>query len=134
MNEKLHTPHLLIVEDHPVFRRFLLSWLSRQYVVHAVSDGFEALKWLQAGNIPDLVLLDLEMPRVDGFQFLKNVRFSGIFSELPVIALTANSIESVSNRCSEYRVTDIFSKPYKPQELLSAIERLAMRSALRRVA
>ena len=117
--------HVLVVEDHPVFRRFLLSWLSRRYRVHAVGDGFEALRWLQAGNRPDVVVLDMEMPRITGLQFLRNLRCSGLFASLPVIAISSTTESEVRRRVEGYRVAAVFPKPYQPSALLNAIERAA---------
>ncbi len=116
-------PHILIVEDHPVFRKFLLSWLGRSFRVTAVSDGFEALRWLQEGNQTSAVLLDMEMPRLSGIQFLQNIRHSGLFNALPVVALTANPSEAVRERCRSLQVTEVFPKPYQPQALLDALNR-----------
>ena len=113
--------HILVVEDHAVFRRFLLSWLSRSYDVTAVSDGFEALQWLQAGNTPDVVLLDMEMPRMCGSEFLKNIRYSGIFRDLPVVALTSKSAEETHDECDNLPLDAVFAKPYQPDALLEAI-------------
>lgn len=117
--------HVLVVEDHPVFRRFLLSWLSRRYRVHAVGDGFEALRWLQAGNRPDVVVLDMEMPRISGVQFLRNLRCSGIFSSLPVVAISSAPEEETRRRVEAFGVSAVFPKPYQPSALLAAIERAA---------
>ena len=114
-------PHVLVVEDHPVFRRFLLSWLSRSYHVHAVGDGFEALRWLQAGNAPDAVVLDMEMPRISGVEFMRNLRFSGLFSELPVVAVSSLDEEEVRKSVAQYKVSAVFPKPYQPAALLDAI-------------
>ena len=111
-----------------MFRRFLLSWLSRWYRVTAVRDGFAALKWLQEGNVPDAVVLDMELPRVSGLQFLKNIRYSGLFSELPVVALSSDDAEATRARCAEFRVDAVFQKPYKPELLLGAIRAAASRA------
>ena len=116
-----HTPHLLVVEDHPVFRRFLLSWLSRSYRVTAVASGLEALKWLQAGNQTDAVVLDLDLPQVSGWQVLKNLRFSGVFANLPVIALSSNYSEDVRIRCESFGTHGVFPKPYNPHAVLDAL-------------
>ena len=114
-------PHVLVVEDHPVFRRFLLSWLSRSFHVSAVADAFEALRWLQSGNRPDVVLLDMDMPRITGVQFLRNLRYSGIFSDLPVVAVSSLTEAEVREKVAEYHVRDVFPKPYQPAALLAAI-------------
>lgn len=117
------TKSILVVEDHAIFRRFLLSWLSRSYNVVALSDGFEALRWLQEGNTPDLVVLDMEMPRITGVQFLRNIRSSGMFRDLPVVGLSSSVTPALTQRCAQLGVTDLFAKPYKPQDLRAAIER-----------
>ncbi len=120
MNATL-TPHLLVVEDHPVFRRFLISWLSRTYRVTAVGSGLEALKWLQAGNQTDALLLDLDLPQISGWQVLRNLRFSGLFAELPVVAMTSNFDEEVRTRCEALGTSGVFAKPYNPHAVLDAL-------------
>lgn len=130
MNNTNRPASLLVVEDHPVFRKFLLSWLSRTYKVTAVRDGFEALRWLQAGNHVDAIVLDMEMPRIDGYRFLENIRYSGLHSKLPVIALTANSVESVQQRCEGLALHAVFSKPYNPNALREAIDSAAVTPAV----
>ena len=121
MDNFTQRPHILVVEDHNVFRRFLLSWLSRSYEVTAVSNGFDALSWLQEGNQTDLVLLDMEMPRIDGPSFLRNIRCSGIHQHLPVVALTSRTEEEVASCCEGLDLEYVFRKPYRPEALLSAI-------------
>ena len=120
MNSTL-TPHLLVVEDHPVFRRFLLSWLSRSYRVTAVGSGLEALKWLQAGNHTDAVLLDLDLPQISGWQVLKNLRFSGVFADLPVVAMSSTVTHEIRQRCEALGTSGVFAKPYNPQAVLEAL-------------
>ncbi len=115
------TPHILVLEDHPVFRRFLLSWLSRHYNVTALPTGIQALRWLQAGNHTDALLLDLEMPGVSGWQVAQNLHFSGLFRDLPVVALTSRVDASVIERCNSIGIEHIFSKPYNPEEVLGAL-------------
>jgi len=111
-----------------------MSWLSSTYEVVALRDGFEALKWLQAGNLPDLVVLDIEMPRLDGYQFLRNIRYSGIFYDLPVIALTSHTQNEVEAKCADYRLSAIFSKPFKPEILKASIDSAVEQKALSQVA
>jgi len=122
MNTQLQKPHILVVEDHSIFRRFLLSWLSRWYQVTAVSNGFDALRWLQEGNKTDAILLDMQMPRLSGLQFLRNIRSSGMFSKIPVVGLTSNLTQEIKTRCGDFGVSEVFSKPYQPDTLLEAID------------
>ncbi len=115
------TPHLLVLEDHPVFRRFLLSWLSRHYRVTALSSGIQALRWLQAGNQTDAILLDLEMPGISGWQVAQNLHFSGLFSKLPVVAMSSTVNDAVVSRCGSIGIEHVFSKPYNPNDVLNAL-------------
>ncbi len=104
-----------------MFRRFLLSWLSRHYRVTAVASGIQALRWLQAGNQTDALLLDLEMPGVSGWQVAQNLHFSGLFCDLPVVAMTSRVDKSVMERCNSIGIEYVFSKPYNPDEVLNAL-------------
>ena len=115
------TPHLLIVEDHPIFRRFLVSWLSRSYRVSAVSGGIEALRWLQAGHQTDALLLDLDMTRVSGWQVAQNLRASGLFRELPIVGLAAEATPAVRERAAALEIPDVFSRPFRPDDVLGAL-------------
>ena len=115
------TPHLLIVEDHPVFRRFLVSWLSRHYRVSSVASGIEALRWLQSGEETDALLLDLDMPGVSGWQVAQNMRASGLFGALPIVAMTAEATAAVRERAAGLRVAEVFSRPYRPNDVLRAL-------------
>ena len=124
-----HLPgdHVLVVEDNPVFRQFLLSWLSRHFKVRAVRDGLEALRWLQAGNVPSAVLLDLELPRISGLQVLRNLRRSGLFRDLPVVALSSLPEEDPTLATARTLGVDgMFSKPYAPSELLACLRAAAI--------
>jgi len=121
MNTSVQKPRILVVEDHSIFRRFLLSWLSRWYNVTAVSNGFDALRWLQEGNTTDAILLDMQMPRLSGLQFLRNIRSSGMFAQIPVVGLTSSLTQEIKARCADFGVLDVFPKPYQPETLLGAI-------------
>ncbi len=121
MNTPVQKPHILVVEDHSIFRRFLLSWLSRWYRVTAVSNGFDALRWLQEGNQTDTILLDMQMPRLSGLQFLRNIRSSGMFASIPVVGITSTLTQEVKARCADFNVLEVFPKPYQPETLLGAI-------------
>lgn len=134
MNTQLQKPHVLVIEDHSIFRRFLLSWLSRWYQVTAVSNGFDALRWLQEGNKTDAILLDMQMPRLNGLQFLRNIRASGLFSKIPVVGITSSLTQEIKARCSDFEVLEVFPKPYQPELLLAAINTAVARSGAKLMA
>ena len=72
MNESSHLNRILVVEDDDANREFLRALLeSESFCVVTARDGAEALEWLRGHSPPDLVLLDLEMPRMNGWEFLQ---------------------------------------------------------------
>jgi len=81
---------ILIVDDHDSVRLILGNILVKQYNVVTKSDGIEAFGWLHKGNEPDLIVLDMVMPRLHGMTFLSNIKSSGLFSHIPVVVLTGN--------------------------------------------
>ena len=85
---------ILIIDDHDCIRLLLGSILSKNYEVVTKKNGLEAMAWLSSGNIPDLILLDLVMPSLNGFDFLKNLRTSGFFRNIPVLVLSGNDDEA----------------------------------------
>ena len=61
---------ILVIDDEQSIRMLLENFLKREYEVTAKSDGLEALKWMEQGNIPDLVVADIQMPNLDGYDFI----------------------------------------------------------------
>jgi DNA-binding NtrC family response regulator len=118
----LNQRSILVVDDEEALRTVLSSELSSEgYAVDTASDGDEAISTLQAKPF-DLVLLDIKMPRVDGFEVLKFIKKNS--PGVKVIMLTAfadlkNAIES-----KKLGAEDFISKPYDLVDLLTTIERV----------
>jgi CheY-like chemotaxis protein len=66
--------HVLIIDDEPVMLKLLEQILKSKYVVDTQENGKDALEWLYSGNIPDLIVADLKMPELDGFEFIRLIR------------------------------------------------------------
>lgn len=115
---------ILVIEDHDSIRMLLSNFLSKDFDVVTKSDGFEGLAWLSSGNIPDFILLDYDMPRINGLEFLKNIRRSGFFHSIPVILVTAEEDEDLKNECKEYGITDFLIKPFNPIKLREKIQKV----------
>lgn len=114
---------ILVVDDEEALRTVLSSELSGEgYHVETASDGDEAIATLQNNNKFDLILLDIKMPKVDGFEVLKFIKANT--PHIKVIMLTAfadlkNAIES-----KKLGADDFISKPYDLVDLLTTIERV----------
>lgn len=115
---------VLIIEDHDSIRLLLGSMLRKYYQVKTLKDGLEGMAWLVKGNLPDLILLDMSMPRLSGNEFLKNIRQSGFFRDIPVIVVSGNDGDEDIKNCLQWGVHDYLTKPFNPIELKEKIDRL----------
>ncbi len=115
---------ILIIEDHDSIRLLLGTMLSKSYDVVTTKDGLEGMAWLVRGNLPDLILLDISMPHLSGSDFLKNIRQSGFFRDIPVIIVSGNDGEDDIKRCLKWGVDDYLTKPFNPISLKDQIEKV----------
>jgi DNA-binding response OmpR family regulator len=109
---------VLIVDDEPRILKFLEVKLKASgYGVLTANSGFEALEQVEAQD-PDLVVLDVLMPKKDGFETLKELR---AFSSVPVIILSAKEADADKIRGLELGADDYLAKPFSPDELVARI-------------
>lgn len=115
---------VLVVEDDRVIATLLKHLLERQgYAVDLMMDGRAAEERL-SGNPPGLVLLDVMLPFMDGFELIERIRDTDGWRDVPVIMLTARSQERFVVRALEAGANDYVIKPFKPGELTARIRRL----------
>jgi class 3 adenylate cyclase/CheY-like chemotaxis protein len=117
-------PRILVVDDTPENIRLLDAVLSpRGYTVDAVSSGAQALDRLAAEPPPDLVLLDIVMPEIDGYEVCRRIRATPATELLPVVMITASSGEE-KLRALEAGADDFVMKPFDQAELLARVRSL----------
>ncbi|MCW7755306.1 response regulator [Desulfobotulus sp. H1] len=108
---------VLLVEDHPVNREVAEGVLrSLGFAVYSVENGKKALEWLEKEGLPDLVLMDGQMPEMDGFEATAEIR-RHYGSRLPVIALTAHALMGDRERFLAAGMDDYLTKPLRKQNL-----------------
>jgi len=117
---------ILIVDDKPELRQLLSSYLKNNFDVIVTSDGVDAFQHLQDGNIPDLIISDIQMPRMDGFELISQLKTSGFFSKIPVIILSSLEESSERVRFLKAGANDFIVKPFNPEELELRIEKQIM--------
>jgi CheY-like chemotaxis protein len=113
---------ILLVEDNPVNQlvaKGMLSKLGCDVIV--ASHGVEALDWLERSRF-DLVLMDCNMPVMDGYEASRQIRRSGRWPELPIIALTANAMPEERERCRAAGMSDYLAKPFRKGELVNMLD------------
>jgi len=116
---------LLLVEDNPVNQRVVLAMLrKRQFRVDVASNGRQALDKLEAEVEPyHLVLMDVQMPVLDGLETTRLIRRNARWKDLPVIALTAHAMTGDRERCLDAGMNGYLSKPVQTPQLLAEIDR-----------
>lgn len=116
-----HSGHLLVVDDNETNRDMLVRRLQHQgYQVDAVEDGLAALDYVERSSV-DLVLLDVLMPELDGYETLRRLKADGRFRDIPVIMISAlDELQSVV-RCIERGAEDYLPKPFNPVLLRARI-------------
>jgi chemosensory pili system protein ChpA (sensor histidine kinase/response regulator) len=115
---------IMIVDDSVTVRKVTSRLLERQgYDVVTAKDGADAIEQLESIQ-PDLMLLDIEMPRMDGFEVTNWIRHHEIHQELPIIMITSRTGEKHRERAFSLGVSDYMGKPFQEAELLSNVEHL----------
>lgn len=116
---------VLVVEDDRELRGALGDLLRHEgYLADEAENGFEALLALRTGEVPDLVLLDLAMPVMTGWELCDALVADPLLARIPVVALTAHEPDGV-------RAELVLAKPCRPEKLLAAVARFAPRAARR---
>jgi DNA-binding response OmpR family regulator len=115
---------ILVVDDKHTLSDLLAQFLGQKHKVTTKTNGLEALEWLQQGDIPDLIISDLEMPELDGYGLISKVRASGYFSDIPIIVLSCRDSSADRIRCLKLGANDFMVKPFNPEELSIRIDNI----------
>jgi chemosensory pili system protein ChpA (sensor histidine kinase/response regulator) len=117
-------PLIMVVDDSLTVRKITTRFLQREgYRVVTARDGVEALELLHE-ELPAAMLLDIEMPRMDGFEVVRNVRSKPATRGLPIIMITSRTADKHRSHALDAGVNGYMGKPYQESELLAEIQRL----------
>ena len=123
MQRKSVPKTICLVDDEKGVLEELGLWLQEfGYRVKAFNNGFDALKAV-VESPPDLILLDLMMPGIDGFEVLRELKRNQKTCNIPVVLLTARPESEAIMKAQQLRAADYVIKPFNPDELLSVVER-----------
>ena len=115
---------VLVVEDHEDMRDFIVEILHPYYKIQTAGDGEKAISLLEKEPLPDVILSDVMMPRMDGFTLLKNVKSHPVWHHIPVVMLTARAAQEDRLQALGTGVDDYLTKPFDAPELLVRIRNL----------
>ena len=124
-NKSKDSKVLLLIDDSIVDRHTINIILKQaNYQVIQVADGVEALEKLSESHTINLIICDLDMPRMNGFEFLRALAQNPQFNEIPAIVLTSNDSQTYRDLALQLGASAFLSKPYSEQNLLDTIARL----------
>jgi diguanylate cyclase (GGDEF)-like protein len=118
---------VLVVEDQEINRQILAAFLTAEYEVQEAENGVEALNQLDRHPEIAAILLDIIMPVLDGYEFLRRLKATP-YSALPVIAITGEKDERSEQKALDLGAWDFVSKPYQPATLLTRLKNVITRS------
>jgi len=124
--EQRRAPHILVVDDSLTVRRVTQRLLTREgYRVTLAKDGIEALEKMVEER-PVVVLSDIEMPRMNGFDLVRNLRANADWAGIPIVMITSRIAQKHRDYAMELGVNHYLGKPYSEEELLSLVARYAL--------
>ena len=116
---------ILHIEDNPFNRKIVRHLLARtSYQLAEASDGVQGLDAARAAP-PDLVLVDIQLPRMSGLEVTRELRADRRTAHVPIVVITSFALSGDDQRAKEAGASDYVAKPYSPRELLAIIRRLA---------
>jgi chemosensory pili system protein ChpA (sensor histidine kinase/response regulator) len=116
--QQAERPLVMIVDDSLTVRRITSRLLTREgYEVLTARDGVDALELLQT-ETPDVILLDIEMPRMDGFEFTRTIKGIPASARIPIVMITSRTAEKHRSHARELGVDLYLGKPFQEEELL----------------
>jgi DNA-binding response OmpR family regulator len=117
--------NILILEDHDSVRLLLgTTFRGENYQVTTKKDGIEGMAWLAAGNLPNMIILDINMPRLNGLDFMRQINRSGLYKDIPVIMLTANDDEDDIIEAFALGIQNYIQKPFNPVALKDRVRKI----------
>lgn len=120
----LPSPNIAIVDDEKIMRTLVHGLFKDKYSVRVFDDGNELLNSLYHGEIPHLVILDLNMPGLSGLETLSRMRESAFYKEVMVVMLSGEESSNERVGCFEAGANDYLVKPFNPKELVLRVENL----------
>lgn len=108
---------IIIIEDDQYMQLILNEYLNKLYDVKTFSSAIDGLTYLQNGNLPDLIISDLNTPGINGFELIKQLKASSFFNHIPIIIVSGEESSAKRIQCLDLGADDYIVKPFNPAEL-----------------
>lgn len=121
---------ILAIDDEVSIQLILKQYFKKDFTVITKSNGRQAMEWMLLGNFPDIIVADINMPEMDGFSFIDQVKSSGYLRNIPMIMLSGDDTAENKIRCLESGADDFMVKPFNPRELAARINSILRRTLM----
>lgn len=120
--------NLLVMDDEQGICKILEHFLKNDFNVVVKNDGLKGMQWLEEGNEAHLIIADLNMPVLDGKEFLKQARASNFYADVPIIILSGSDDSKERIQCLNLGADDFMLKPFNPMEVLAKVNAIFRRT------
>ena len=124
---------LLIVDDNDVILKLLKAYFERNYHVHIATDGVEAISLLFEGIMPDLIICDLNMDNINGYELVKHLSTSRLYKNIPVIILSGSPERDSKPLEEAFVIETIVNKPFDPMSLSNIVKETLLKNDYRAI-
>lgn len=115
---------IVLIDDKEAIAKVVSIYLSKEYNFIYFQDPIAAISWLQEGEIPDLIISDIRMPKMMGDEFLHYMKNNELFKSIPIIMLSSEESTTKRIELLEKGAADFILKPFNPQELKVRIKKI----------
>lgn len=119
---------MLAIDDELTIQQIIKYYFRNDFTVITKDNGSAALSWMQEGNIPDVIVVDFDMPHMNGLSFISQVRSSGYLRNTPVLMLSGSVDSNMKIQCLESGADDFLFKPFNPRELAARLNGIIRRN------
>jgi CheY-like chemotaxis protein len=116
---------ILAIDDSKAIRFLLQTVLGKEYQVITAPDGCSAMYWLSKKNLPDLIIIDAQLPDMDNWELVEQLSISGLYRDIPIIVLSSLNKNETKAKCMQYGVAEHFTKPFNPIDLQEAVNKIS---------
>jgi DNA-binding NtrC family response regulator len=112
---------IVVIEDDEAIRWLIKKVLDRRYEVHVFSHVGNAMKHMSKYGHPQMIITDIHLPVIDGKDFIKNLKKSILYGDIPVVVISSWKDEDTKRDCLSAGVVDFIEKPFNPEQLISTV-------------
>ena len=115
---------ILVIDDSKAIRFLLQAVLSKDYQVVTAPDACSAMQWLAKKELPDLIIVDPQLPDVQDWELVGEFTSSALYRDIPLIVLSAFDKTTTAAKCYQFGVADFFIRPFNPLELSETVQQV----------